>query len=206
MWAHKSKCLTTISRKKKKPHDLARVVILLFSYSPPPRLIPHHHRPLSQGVDFDSFFGRFRVDFESLRVATQNRIKIDSKTTEKRLEIDSLGEGSVVVGDESGRWAVAEKQYHYARVKLPLCGPITPLTRLGVSGWTLTQTHCVSKIHRKDSTWQSEFQSQRVVSNLPEVEIDNSAFLDLSYNMGLSARHHIPAPLRNPHLESGLNS
>ena len=33
--------------------------------------------------------------------------------TEKRLEIDSLGGGSEVVGDESRGWAVAEKQFHY---------------------------------------------------------------------------------------------
>ena len=39
-------------------------------------------------------FGRFRVVFES-------RLKIDSKTTEERLEIDSLGGGTVVVGHDS---------------------------------------------------------------------------------------------------------
>ena len=39
---------------------------------------------------------------------TQNRLKNDRK----RLEIDSLGGGSAVVGDESGGWAVAEKQCH----------------------------------------------------------------------------------------------
>ena len=35
---------------------------------------------------------------------------------EKRLEIDSLGGGSVVVGDEARGWAVAEKQCHYISV------------------------------------------------------------------------------------------
>ena len=53
----------------------------------------------------ESISSRFSVIFKSIlsrfRVAIRNRLKIDSKTTEKRLEIDSLGEGSVVVGDES---------------------------------------------------------------------------------------------------------
>ena len=52
-------------------------------------LIDPHHRTPSRGVDFESFFGRFRV-------ATRKRPGNDSKTTEKRLEIDSPGGGSVV--------------------------------------------------------------------------------------------------------------
>ena len=73
-----------------------KTVTLFFSYSPPPRLIPHGHRPSSQGVDFESFFGRFRSSCDS-----KSRLENDSTTTEKRLEIDSLGGGSVAVRDES---------------------------------------------------------------------------------------------------------
>ena len=40
-------------------------------------------------------------------------IENDSKTTEKRLEINSPGGVSVVGVDESGEWAVPGKQYHY---------------------------------------------------------------------------------------------
>ena len=56
---------------------------------------PWTHPPTTDIPPFESRLGK--------------RLKIDSKTTEKRLEID-LGGGSVVVGDESGEWAVAEKQ------------------------------------------------------------------------------------------------
>ena len=76
---------------------------VVFSYSHP-ALIPHH-----QGVDFESFFGRFRVNFESFSSryskSTRKRPKNGSKSTP--------GRGSVVVGDESAGWAVAEEQYHY---------------------------------------------------------------------------------------------
>ena len=49
---------------------------MAFSYSPPPDSSPPPPTP-SQGVDFESFFGRFRVDFES-------RLENDSKSTRKR--------------------------------------------------------------------------------------------------------------------------
>ena len=78
---------------------------LFFSYSPPPGIHPPPPPTPFQRVDFESFFGRFRVHFES-------RLENDSKTTEKRLEIDSLGRGSVVEGINAGGWAVAEKQFH----------------------------------------------------------------------------------------------
>ena len=43
------------------------------------------------------------------RVATQSRLNIDSETTEKRLEIDSLGGGGRWWwGMNPGGWAVAE--------------------------------------------------------------------------------------------------
>ena len=42
------------------------IVKLFFSYSPSHGIHPPPpHQPLSQGVDFESFFGRFRVDLEN---------------------------------------------------------------------------------------------------------------------------------------------
>ena len=60
----------------------------------------------------ESISSRFSVIFESISfsVATRKRPKIDSKMTEKRLEIDSLGGGLVVVRGESRGWAAAEKK------------------------------------------------------------------------------------------------
>ena len=60
------------------------VVTLFFSSRPPPRLVPHHRRTPSQRVDVESFFGRFRVDSSRFRVATQNRLENDRKTTRNR--------------------------------------------------------------------------------------------------------------------------
>ena len=67
----------------------------------------------------ESISSRFYVVFGSIlsrfQVATVNRLKIDSKTTEKRLEIDSLrgGGGSLVGGMSREGWAVAENLRHY---------------------------------------------------------------------------------------------
>ena len=53
---------------------------------------PPHHRPPSQRVDFESFFGRFRVIFESI-------LTRDSKTTRKRPQNDTKS-----TPWEGGRW------------------------------------------------------------------------------------------------------
>ena len=70
---------------------------LFFSYSPLPGI---HPPPPPTPPRSKSISSRFSVVFESV---PQNRLKSDSKMTEKRHEIDSLGGGSVVVGDESRR-------------------------------------------------------------------------------------------------------
>ena len=82
---------------------------MIFSYSPPPGLIPRHHRPPLPNLE------SFSAVFESISSrdpkATQKRLENDRRTTQNRL----LGRGgSVVAGDESGGWAVAEKQVHYS--------------------------------------------------------------------------------------------
>ena len=79
------------------------IVKLFFSYSPPPDSPPPPPTPLpvSQSssrfpVDFESFFGRFRVDCLS-------RLKIDSKTTRQRLENDRKTTRDRLENDW-GRW------------------------------------------------------------------------------------------------------
>ena len=83
-----------LAGRKVVPQISPDVLVILFSsYSP----FPPTHRPPpptpSPGVDFESFFGRFRVNFESIlsrdSKLTRKRPASDSKTTEKRLEIDS---------------------------------------------------------------------------------------------------------------------
>ena len=60
---------------KKKKNNKGWSSEIVFQLQPtPPGFIPHHRTP-SQGVDFESIFGRFRVDFESI-------LSRDSKTTQ----------------------------------------------------------------------------------------------------------------------------
>ena len=69
---------------------------IVFQLQPIPPLVDSPHRPPSRGVDFKSFFGRFRVDFDSnFRVDFESRLEIDSTTTEKRLEIEG-GSGGLM--------------------------------------------------------------------------------------------------------------
>ena len=93
----------TISYPQSHVWATVKIATSFFSCSPSTQLIPRHHQPSKESIS-----NRFSVNFESFL----SDFQIDSKTTEERLEIDS-GE-SVVVGDESGGWAVAEK-CHYVR-------------------------------------------------------------------------------------------
>ena len=92
--------------------SLVRLVKLFFSYSPPPDTSPTTTDQSRFRVDFGSFFGLFRVFFESfpsrLPIATRKRFEIDRKTTRNRLEKRTLvgGGGGWVRG-----WALAEKQF-----------------------------------------------------------------------------------------------
>ena len=70
-------------------------VTLFFSYSPPPNSSPTTTDPRPK----ESILSRFSVDFKS-------RLEIDSKSTEKRHEIDSLRRVPVVVGHESGEYGL----------------------------------------------------------------------------------------------------
>ena len=98
-----------MSRRQGNLQKCSRVVtFIVFELQPTPRT----HSPSLPG-------SRFRVVvrlFSSrIWVAARKQLKINSKTTEKQLEIDSSGGGSVAVRGESGGWAVAEKQCHYSR-------------------------------------------------------------------------------------------
>ena len=83
-----------------KENRWAWVMTLFFSYSPPPRLIPHHHRPPSQG----SISSRFSVVSESFSSrdsnSTQKWLENDRKTTRNRLP------GRGVSGDGGWVWGV----------------------------------------------------------------------------------------------------
>ena len=72
---------------------------IVFQPAAPPGFIPHHHRPPLPAVDFESFFGRFRVGFESFSSRA-------SKSTPR--EGGRWWWGINPVG-----WAVAEKQFCY---------------------------------------------------------------------------------------------
>ena len=89
-----------------------KLVKLFFSYSPPPGIHPPPPPTPFPGsrfrVVFLSFWSRFRVEFD------RKRPEIDAETTEKRLEIDSLGR-RWWWGMNPGGWAVAEKQFHHAK-------------------------------------------------------------------------------------------
>ena len=58
---------------------------------PPPTHPPTTDPPPPS--NFESFFGRFESILSRFLAATCNRLRIDSKTTEKRVEIDSRGGG-----------------------------------------------------------------------------------------------------------------
>ena len=66
------------SQQEPSSYQLSHVVTL-FSATTPSTPPPHNHRPPSQGVDFELFLGRFRVEFAL--IASR-----DSKSTRKRLE------------------------------------------------------------------------------------------------------------------------
>ena len=94
------------------------LVILFSSYSPFPPT--HRHPPPTTfpvRVDFEWFFGRFRVVFESFSsrfgVVFEPRLENDSKTTRNRPQKDSKStawEGGSVVGvDESGGLGCSRK-------------------------------------------------------------------------------------------------
>ena len=90
----------------------SKIVKLFSATAHSPGFIPHHHRPTSEGVDFESFFGRSRVGFESFSSrdseSTRERPKNDSKSTPSEV-------GRWWWGMNPGGWAVAEKQFHYAK-------------------------------------------------------------------------------------------
>ena len=73
-------------------------IVILFPATAYPR---DSSTPTTDLSPCESISSHFSVVFESVFVATRKRLKIDSKTIRNRLEIDSLGGGSVVVGDES---------------------------------------------------------------------------------------------------------
>ena len=78
------------------------VTLFFFSYGQS-LLTPHHRRPPSQGVDFESFCGRSRVVFELQ--STQNRLGINRRTTRDRLPGREVSGGG---GVSWGGWAVDE--------------------------------------------------------------------------------------------------
>ena len=101
-----------ITRQSNKTQ--VNLVKLFFSYSPPPEIHPPPPPTPLPG-------SRFRVVFRSFssrsRVAIRNRLKVDSKTTEKRLEMDSWERGRWWWGMNPGVWAVADKQFHYVNLR-----------------------------------------------------------------------------------------
>ena len=84
-----------------------------FQLQPTPRESSAASDPPSQGVNFESFFGRFRVDFESIACrdlkSTQNQLENDRKATRRWLP----ERGGRWWGDESWGLAVAEDLRHY---------------------------------------------------------------------------------------------
>ena len=137
----------------------ASVVKLFFSCSPPPG------KSISSRSSFvfESISSRFWA-------ATRKRLEIGSKMTEKRLEVDSLRGGSVLLGDDPRGWAVAEKQFHYASESIhtgalvasqpeknPLDNDTDPIRKFSIDPWSYTEPQKLDRKFSLDCLLSAEF-------------------------------------------------